>query len=916
MLIGKKIANIYFEAETDRRSVGFNVLGKNESGELVEKDFDYQKVIYNNENILLNNAEEGERTKVIKVALGKEELDGLRVSINENQYNLAFEYEKHNGTNGTDENIYIPADGTSYYIGELTDKNGNAKELRLKVDDEVYKNYNNIIKDGTTISENTSFLEYTIPQYDEEGKNSIEKSKYGTIEGKGNYIYIGGTEASSYKNSGENPIMYLVQEKNDVNNENIKTMYLDDYNLKYYVPIKNVKVKNKFLPLNISESERNNTLIEYNYENADIDSRKTEIKIIENLNDNPFYLYEIKNGEVSRGQKINNSEVYIASNASSIENSSENTIGKIKVEVKVKDRGGNEKYGEGYINVGNGNFYIFVAENSTNDENPNKFERNLDDAINYANTLKNNTGKDPTIQQLIDEYTQDTDVTIETNNLTYDMNGKTLNFANEKNLTVGEGITFNLVSSNDNIVSNIKTKDELQRRVYTGNINFNHDTTFKNETVINYISNEDFLSKYPQFKNVGTYLESGGIPGKTNTLWNRIKYTGLFTTRKIGAYTEYIHSFNAIGFNVNYSQNISGLINYGTLNFKSGKIVVNTYERVMAIGAFGGGAVLNISNTFLDILRALGIEVADLTDLTGSYSQLENTATGIENYGIVNLGTGSGIQDGNVEGAEHPEIEINVISKEHAYGVSVGNIRHPNKVISRAYGVWNKTENSETTMNSGFMAMSLTNKTNSWWSAVSVGKAYGIYNEKGTATINGITKKRVDRGSISIYNAIVDRVFREYEDDEKNVVTEALEEIDIWWKDTVESKTFYGFFTHSNLQLVSKLTGATYYTNSYAVGYPENGSSNGITMNQDIVNKVNDATKGNSDGYKGYSNNTYQSVQNFVNHYLNFNTIAGNAFSDAYEKINNILNTDWVGEDFNANNILDGAIKKIFNLIK
>ncbi|MGN1299688.1 MAG: hypothetical protein ACI4UE_06890 [Candidatus Scatovivens sp.] len=914
MLIGKKIANIYFEAETDRRSVGFNVLGKDESGELVEKDFTYQKVIYNNENILLNDAEEGERTKVIKMALGKEELNGLRVSINENQYQLAFEYIKHDDIDGTDENIYIPADGTSYYIGKLTNENGNAKELKLKVDDKddkVYKNYNNIIKDGTTISEKTTFLEYEIDETDEESGITIEKSKYGTIEGKGNYIYIGGTEASSYKNSGENPIMYLVQEKNDVNNENIKTMYLDDYNLKYYVPIKNVKVKNKFLPLNISESERNNTLIEYNYENADIDSSKTEIKIIENLSNNPFYLYDVKNDEVyMKGQEINNSEVYIASNASSIENFSENTIGKIKVGVKVKDRGGNEKYGEGYINVGNGNFYIFVAENSTNDENPNKFERNLDDAINYANTLKNNTGKDPTIQQFIDEYTQDTDITIETNNLTYDMNGNTLTFANDKHLTINEGITFNLISSNDN------KPNDRGCYTYNGNISFNHDTTFKNETVIKYISNEDFLSKYPQFKNVGTYLESGGIPGKTNTLWNRIRYAGLFTTRKIAAYTEYIHSFNAIGFNVNYSQNISGLINYGTLNFKSGKIVVNTYERVMAIGAFGGGAVLNISNTFLDILRALGIEVADLTDLTGSYSQLENTATGIENYGIVNLGEGSGIQNGDSESANHPEIEINVISKEHAYGVSVGNIRHPNKVISRAYGVWNKTDNSKTTMNSGFMTSFLTNNTNSWWSAVSVGKAYGIYNEKGKATINGITKKTVNRGSISIYNIIVDKIFRDYEDENSNVLQKNLEEIDKWWEKTVEQKTFYGFFTHSNLQLVSKLTGATYYTNSYAVGYPENGSSTDITMNQDIVNNVNDATKGNSDGYKGYSNNTYQSVQNFVNYYLNFKTINGNAFSDAYEKINNVLNTDWVGEDFNANNILDGAIKKIFNLIK
>lgn len=255
--------------------------------------------------------------------------------------------------------------------------------------------------------------------------------------------------------------------------------------------------------------------------------------------------------------------------------------------------------------------------------------------------------------------------------------------------------------------------------------------------------------------------------------------------------------------------------------------------------------------------------------------------------------------------------------------------------------------------------MAITNNTNNWVS-LNVGRTYGIFNDQGKTILNGFTKKKIIR-DISIYGLITENLFKQYEiegDNKiKNALKEALSKVDTFWENSIQKKEFEGFFSYSELQILYKgaLGGTTCYTNSYAIANAERRSvvkdddgneiDDGIYFGKNLLLKekkyelelgnfwtkiekdekytvtipnyyvlVNDNGDGiykdNEDETYDYHDNTFQKISNPINHYFNFDTIVGSAFSSGTNAINNIINTSWIGEDFVDDNIIYNILKQ------
>lgn len=850
---------VYFKAVTNRSGVEYN------KDELEERGIDVTKIKIDYEqtdDVICSKVKEveEEKTTIIKVKnLTQSNLNTLKVAVNnsnnEELYSLNFEYkDKTKDDDGNDKYLYL--------------KTSNAENKENDIYSKEYYEKHKKDENNAEVSELTSM------------NATVENKIYGEIKEKiSKTLLIDGTKYSSYKDLGYDSRLklYSVQK---VKEQNEETFYLDDYKIVFYDPIYMVDIETKYMSYITGESGKSINAKGKSYSGVYADTKDAgEFELLEPV----------------EGFSINNDKIFSSWSSNDLDKLLNRNKETLKIKATLSDIAGTSKTGNGEINLGIGNFEV-LADDNTNIEDKNRFKATLEDAYEYAKNLN----KSAKIIQIIENYTQTTDFIvsdfnkINNNCLTYDMNGNTLIFANDKNIKVDKENYFTITSSNEN-----------------GNIKFNHDATSISKLSEKNVGIKEFENAYPEYKNIDEYLErKKNIDVKSLKWWEpnlyRIRYSAEFTKNKTNALKEYLHSFNQIGWNVNYKLSLSAIENYGNLNFENGKIVLTTSEQVASYGSFGGGAVLNIANALADVIRAFGIDILDITDLSGSYAQIENTAIGIENYGTVILGSGDqkGITEANVP---HPEIVLKVNSKELEMGLSTGNIRHPNKVVSVACGVWNKDngtlEKPTTIMNSGFMLLSLLNNTNSWWSVFSVGKTYGIYNEKGTTTINGVTKKDGTNNNV-IYGIAVDFVDYIINNMKESAKEGEKEQAETGLRDILEKQIltgeYYGFCTYSQLQLVSKLTGAIYYTRSYAVCYPDGTNIPDDVINTDITQKE----------YRAH-----QLVQNGINYYLNLNTIFGNIFSQGMKNLNDLLFTDWTGNDKEVDDIISsifGAGASIF----
>ncbi|MGN1299686.1 MAG: hypothetical protein ACI4UE_06880 [Candidatus Scatovivens sp.] len=835
---------VYFKAVTNRSGVEYNKEELKERGlEVTKIKIDYEQI----GDIICSKVKETEeeKTTIIKVKnLTQSNLNTLKVAVNnsnnEELYSLNFEYkDKTKDDDGNDKYLYL--------------KTSNAENKENDIYSKEYYEKHKKDEENAEVSELTSM------------NATVENKIYGEIKEKiSKTLLIDGTKYSSYKDLGYDSRLklYSVQK---VKEQNEETFYLDDYKIVFYNPIYMVDIETKYMSYITGEGGKSINAKGRSYSGVYADL--TNVGKFELL-------------ETVEGFSINNDKIFSSWSSNDLDELLNRNQETLKIKVTLSDIAGTSKIGNGEINLGIGNFEI-LANDNTNVEDKNRFKATLEDAYEYAKNLN----KSATIIQIIENYTQTTDFIvsdfnkINNNCLTYDMNGNTLIFANDKHIKINKENDFTLTSSSEN-----------------GNIKFNHEATSFSEMKDKKVGLQDFKNAYPEYENIDAYLKiKYGITSGVKLTFGRIKYLSEFTSNKIKALNEFLHSFNQIGWNVNYNASLSAIVNYGNLKFESGKIVLTTSEQVASYGSFGGGAVLNIANALADVIRAFGIDILDITDLSGSYAQIENTAIGIENYGTVILGSGEqkGITEANVS---HPEIVLKVNSKELEMGLSTGNIRHPNKVVSVACGVWNKDngtlEGPTTIMNSGFMLLSLLNNTNSWWSVFSVGKTYGIYNEKGTTTINGVTKKDGAKNDV-IYGIAVDFVDYIINNMKESAKEGEKEQAETGLRDILEKQIltgeYYGFCTYSQLQLVSKLTGAIYYTRSYAVCYPDGTNIPNNVINTDITQKE----------YRAH-----QLVQNGINYYLNLNTIFGNIFSQGMKNLNDLLFTGWTGNDKTVDDII------------
>lgn len=944
----------------------------------------------------------------------KNDLDSLEIeakSGSDIKQKLVFDFEK------STKSFYIPT-----YTKSVITPNYETNKVLIKWDGVVNgsSELNDLIE-GADVSTKTDITDII--------KTNVEKNK--------NNIFISEFTKSTIQENLD-PILYLVQEKEEKEAEYSKYIIdMEDYSFEFYNPIVKVELekpkilqyvtdKSKIIPkytgYNGTIPDIQTTQININTENTDktefelenLNSKIVEANLIDELGKKKFKLV---NDEIS--STINHSEL-----GELLEVLGKNTLiqDTIPIEIIATDYGGKTEKANDNITVAVGNFMIFaITDESFNSISQNanptiELEANIEiadelngvavttdsndkitggAALEIAKYYFNEKGyKNVVIKQMISDYSieiyREEEIKNQSNDvvekhyyldievpqdkkLIYDINGNTLQFKERARLVIGENSDFTLMSSLK------KVTDKYGNEYHdNGALTFSHGNTFTGKVDIKTYSLEDFIKveKYRHLKSLKSFIAS---MGKETTgvryLLNRIQYRPLYMTRLMNSYKEYINSFNNIGLqNKDYKHDMEAIINNGTFNFHSGRIELVTDETVTAIGGFGGGIFINVADSFLKILEQFGIEVPSLTDYAASFAKLENTAVGVKNFGNVVLGTGEGASS---ELDPYPEVAILVDSAVNGIGLSVGSLTNPNRVVSRAYGVWNagedknndgNTEYGITTMNSGFIQMGITNNTNNWVS-LNVGRTYGIFNDYGTTYLNGFTKVSVTR-DISLYGLITRKLLEEKNTETDSQIKNALNELynNFTFEikkviNAVQTKKFDGFFSYSELQVLYKLTGGgtTCYTNSYAVANAEGrrvyknegnynkelGDADGIIIGEKfgLVEKEFEGTvnnifnKSENTNYKlkvpGYyvlyednnenneynpgpngpdrdhdfHDNAFQKISNPINHYLDFDTIVGSAFSSGINGINNLLNTSWIGEDFKDENI-------IYNLIK
>lgn len=982
-------ADVYFKATTSRTNLYYliNEVESEVATRVKEVESKTTKTDSNGEkyevtSITLETAKGEDATTIIKVKATylKDNLNGLKISATTEKgkkettvYELEYEQKLSTKTTyiSNERNTKIILDKNSEYNLMLLEGNGVDTTTNTYINKQIGEKIQLTSEENIYLSTKTSI-----------SKNG---EKYASISQTNDEFVINtlGNEKSSVQDRAENLKLYLVREA-DITEEKIKTkkVYMDDCLIHFYNPISEIEIESpKTLEYRIKKENAKEIVPKYisvnNFE-ADVDTTTLKIELEKgdlNINNTiDGYMGEFE---------LDNNKIY-----STITSLPEGEITDvITIKANVADLGGKTVSTFIKIPIASNNFLV-QAEKGT--EVKTAYFKTLAEAI-YGDTTANGAkyyigqGYKTTIKQIIGEYsieeelyTKETEknefndivedkyyldivyksdskgnVVHNLNGLIYDLNGNNLTVKDEAKIRIAEGKTFTLKSSKDAYTE--------YNNHQNGTISFNHETTYNEKADLKYMSLENFFSveRYKHLKNIKTYLKSKGLSTTgIGYIVNTIKYTPEYLTKLMIGYKEYINSFNRPKFqNTNYKYTMEAIINNGTFNFESGKIQVTTDETVTAFGAFGGGVVINVAETFLTALRKLGIETASLTDYTASFAKLENTAVGVKNYGDVILGTGSGgVQN---DAKPFPEISILIDSAANGIGLSVGSITNPNRVVSRAYGVWNAKDTATTTMNSGFIEMAITNNTNNWVS-LNVGRTYGIFNDQGKTILNGFTKKKIIR-DISIYGLITENLFKQYEiegDNKiKNALKEALSKVDTFWENSIQKKEFEGFFSYSELQILYKgaLGGTTCYTNSYAIANAERRSvvkdddgneiDDGIYFGKNLLLKekkyelelgnfwtkiekdekytvtipnyyvlVNDNGDGiykdNEDETYDYHDNTFQKISNPINHYFNFDTIVGSAFSSGTNAINNIINTSWIGEDFVDDNIIYNILKQ------
>lgn len=968
----------------------------------------------------------------LKISAYKNKIDAETTAVNVDPLaQLTYKHENN------DNIIYIPVEETPEIYIDL-DENSNKKKVFLKSNRVGIKDLANA-EDGAVISEKTTI---SVGEMKKNGVNNymIEKQSQSTIQ-----------RDSENKIANREDVIYLVQEKTDKFD---KTITMTDCKFEFYVPITEIKITS---PKNLNYIQSEKLIItEYYGENekiADVDESTLIISIPEDGN---AYLENLKkawdkadddtingsNNNTWNGHfEISDKKIYSVN--TDIPEVEETITDTIKIKAYIKDLGGNEKDTVEEIIVASDNFYVFQMVKGEEDPvgidvNGNDmpahtgYYNTLDEALRAAKLAKSDKGT-PTIKQIVPDYTfkyQDggdyekytsyTDNSIINEYLRtydcfvidfdfiYDLNGNNLNFESRHNtlnfkydfkIRILEGVNFTLKSSSDS--------DRNVEGHQNGVINIKHINTFEEHATIAHLDSDEMykIDKYKKYESIEAYLiylgkETKGFKGIANKL---LYLPSLINARAI-AYKEYLNSYNVGAIqNIDYKYRGEAVVNEGTFNFESGKISYESEEKVRAFGAWGSGIVLNIADGFLQTIEDLfNIDIANITDYTSSYAKLEHTATGILNFGTVNLGESSARGVTSYLSGPFPEISIKTQSKCIGVGLSVGSIHDPNQALTRTYGVWNATkdysENStddknnikpllkyeknsgrvygNTTMNSGFMELLIQNNTNNWVS-LNVGRAYGIFNDGGNTTVNGFTKNRIRR-DLAIWGldkiTLRDYLVKEYELDENDWViakffkqdlprklNEVTDKIENFVKDVAE-KTYDGLYIGSVQQIATKMTGGatTCYTNAYAVANAngrkiyrqEEQGDDGIIFGESFdyqeipfTGKIIDSLKEydilniipqNSDGqnyvslagyyvltpksnpYTHYDihDNTYQSIINPLEFYLDFDALTGSVASSGIGALNNLAFSSWIGQDFNDTGTLGSILRLIARSIR
>lgn len=846
---------IYFEVKTERENVEFSLNkeldGKKEYVDVLYGEVESGDKLYYHTKVSV--VESGATSKVIRVKSSdlkglkdSNQLNGLEISAcsseGEDIYKLKFEHKDVGGKN----EIALP-NGNDHKIDLIEDN----ESKKIKINDvEVGGGYT--YRKNTNLSNKTSITDV---QTTDNNGNII--SKYGTINPINTYK-SSATIINSKKSSvtDENTLkLYLVAETEDkvgdvVGEEKVevdtKTVYMDDHVVEFYNPIQSVELSTTNIPFydttngNGSKTQYNTIKFDYFPQDADIIENGFDVEFYEknDAKNKETFEDEVGNDDDKKDPKgyfkilpFNEEEQknnkYAWKNKSieieGLKEDSTNITGtyKFNVAVKIYDYGKNSKWNKAEIIPGKYNFEVHKPNGDGTTTMIDGFVHlAIDDdsrvsALEFVRDNRKTHGDNLIIKQVVPEYTVYSDISLDKStlnnlsSLTFDLNGNTLNFANTKQLKIGEGFTFNLKSSSESY-------NEANNYSNKGKITFKHDSTFVNESVLKHIDEDDMYSKpeFAKFESMETWLIANGM--RVN-FGNRLLYNWRYGQEKLQAFRIYLDSLNYVGWNADFEASMTAIINEGTFNFENGKIQLETYEFVKALGVGGGGVVIQIADKFMEVMRKFGMTITDLSQFTANYAQLDNTGIGIDNKGHVVLGKSEQYENDGVVGTAynpgpHPEIQIYVDTRpENNWSVLPFRAQDPNRGVSNNYGIWNSEDDSKVDMYSGFIRLTSRNNCSSWWALISVVKGFGIYNEKGTTTIHSVTQKDITKTEtawrIKILEKFVDRFF------DKTVNTGNVIE---------QSKCPKGFFIESELHLVMKvLGGAYYYARTGAVGMPE-----------------------------------------------------------------------------------------------
>lgn len=1004
----KGITNLYFKVSNSNRKSLVYTVDKDEISfelkeEYVNEDGDTKIVTKG------NTVEEGfeKKNTILEVRnITIDDLEDLTIDAkkDENSSSLAKLTFRHNeflNSELQDDIIYIPKGSTSELVLEDGAYKINNKNL---LDKKVVGCYTNEENKSAKLSNKTI--------------SNIEGCTVSTSDGKSEINTAGTGVTTNY-----DPItkLYIVQELVDGYD---RTIYMDDFECEIYSPIATVEITN---PQNLSyilpEKNAEEVISVCKDAQGEIIDVATKTVYIINNEGNEDDDVVVTGGSfvlTSDNKKIYSTVTNIPGQA---------TEDRITLKVIACDYGGEMAECTKTIKLASDKFILKVDEEEvgyfgTLSSAINGIKMTIDGkeeieygAKWYLDPKNGYAGSNVTIVQNTDNYqieeslfeTQRVDnpdngittynkffvIDSSLNGLTYDLNGFRLLCIVEGKPTmmkIEEGVTFTLQSNRLNDDDGVRITyekdgifDFTKEPVLSienesdgnqdGEIIFNFEKTFETGGAFKHIDFGDFVSvpKFSHYRSLPAFIE---YREKTKPQWYHYTYYGvIYINSFMTDFKIYLNSFNTDSVqNKNYERQVEAVINNGIFNFQSGRIALKSSEQVRAWGAWDGSVVMDIVEGFLETLRGWGLNVASITDYTSGYASLKHTGTGIANYKKLILGAEdkSGITLAN---KPYPEICVDLDSKSEGYGITMGSIFNPNRSMTRVYGVWNKTNGAETIMNSGFIDMVLRNDTNNWVS-LGVGRAYGIFNDMyGVTTINGFTKKEINV-KVNYYglNELIEKL--RFDTEKANETGKLLgniaETVNGWldeltgWKDSITSKTCYGFHTFSTQKILYNFTGGAtiVYTNSFAVANGSDRSKVGdkydginfgdsfeiaradfeadwsaFNFNNNSKDEQNmkslipvnfyfglfekDASGNRKGDMINYHASTHQKIINPLNVLLEeqgsgvVDGLAGSALSSMGNAFNNIAFSSWIGEDYqDRDDVFATLIEVIFREVK